>query len=759
MYGAAVTGYVVDAETGETIIGMNVIVQKSDLGSSTDKRGFFSIQRIPEGNATLVFSHIGYEKLTREVSIRGEDLFLGNIAVTPSPVEGEAIEVSGRRGEIIAPETDIASFQVEPVVLKEVPQLNKDLFQVIKYSPSVTVSDAISPLYYVRGGGSGENLVQLDGMTIYNPQHTLSMQAIFNPYAVKNIEMLMGGFGAEYGGRNSSILHIATREGHQEEVHGEFRPSTSGLVGAIEFPVHDGGTAMVSGRFLSSLTNHILMGIPNLMTDLNASYQMTRGKLKLRLSTFYARDYMDYDFSRFSLYFNEPLLRDMSVGFLTNTSNFATGIQTRLLLNPDLVWESHIYYSGFSVDNTNFVSFDVQDTTENADLILDYRTYVENSVSDFTLKSSITAYTALRQTLKLGYEGSFLRFRNLAGESENGGDANLLSPELHALFLQDKMDWGRFIFKAGLRMSRFSSASRWRTEPRISTVIRLSRNTTGKIAWGRYHQYITAMNSQDYELSQFLDYYYPLQKKSPLTSLHHIIGLEGTLSKHLDYSVTAYYKDMPKLYRFDYSNTARSIYAYQAVLEAGEGEAYGIEFLFKGSWMKLSGWAGYSWSRATRQYPSIMEGRTFLSDGDQTHNLKAVVLYNFTRDITGSMTFQLTSGFPKTWETGNLSHFSYNPRDNTYGVYPINLTPAKNNVRYPPRLVLDIGWKKKLRSGFGHRLAEYLGSEDAYYTLTVQNLLFLWRNPWMYFYIPEYGYYAYDFLPIPVVTAGYAIKF
>jgi len=758
LYSATISGYVVDDETGETIIGMNVVVKDTELGSATDTKGFFTIQRVPVGQATLIFSHIAYEEKSRTVSIGRDDIFLGNVAMQPTAIQGEAIEVSGRRGQIIAPETDIASFQVEPIVLKEVPQLNKDVFQVIKYSPSVTISDAISPLYYVRGGSSGENLVQLDGMTIYNPQHALSMQAIFNPYAIKNIEVLMGGFDAEYGGRNSSILHIATREGHQDEVHGEFRPSTSGIVGAVEFPVKPGGTAMVSGRLLSSLTDKIIMGIPNVMADLNAAYQVTHGRSKLRFSTFYARDYMNYDFARFSLYFDEPVLRNMSVGFNTSTSNLATGLQSRIMLNPDLVWESHIYYSGFDVDNTNFVYFDVHDTTENVDLILDYRTRVRNRVSDFTMKSNVTAYTPYLQTLKLGYEGTFYRLRNRVGEIGTASADNRLKPELHALYLQDKLKVGRFIGKAGVRMSRFWSRKEWLAEPRVSAVFRF-RKASLKFAWGRYYQYITTMNSQDYELSQFLDYYYPLGKRTPLTSIHHIAGLDGRLSEYLDYTITAYYKWMPTLYRFDYSSTARSIYAYQAVLEKGEGEAYGIEFLFKGSWGRLSGWAGYSWSRATRRYPSIMDRQTYLYDGDQPHNIKAVALYNFTEDITGSMTFQLTSGFPKTWEVGQLSHYNYNPMENSYGIYPINLTPAKNNVRYPPRLVMDIGWKKQLRSGIGHQLAEYLGSEDAYFTLTAQNLLFLWRNPWMYFYIPDYGYYGYDFLPVPIVAAGYVIKF
>ncbi|HCL00528.1 MAG TPA: hypothetical protein DHW42_10555, partial [Candidatus Marinimicrobia bacterium] len=88
-----------------------------------------------------------------------------------------------------------------------------------------------------------------------------------------------------------------------------------------------------------------------------------------------------------------------------------------------------------------------------------------------------------------------------------------------------------------------------------------------------------------------------------------------------------------------------------------------------------------------------------------------------------------------------------------------NLTPAKNNVRYPPRLEWDIGWKKKLRGGFGYYLAEYLGADNAIFTMTIRNILFLHRDPQWYFYFPDYGYYGFDFEILPSISAGYSIRF
>jgi len=267
------------------------------------------------------------------------------------------------------------------------------------------------------------------------------------------------------------------------------------------------------------------------------------------------------------------------------------------------------------------------------------------------------------------------------------------------------------------------------------------------------------MNTQDFEISQYLDYYYPLQNREPLVSIHYIVSIEGKLSRNLDYSVSGYYKDLSNLYRFDYTTTASSIFAYKAALEQGSGKAYGLEFLMRGEINQLSGWASYSYSRSTRSYPSIQQGKEYLYDGDQTHNLKIVALYKLTEDITASSTIKITSGYPKTWETGMVSHYSYDPVTNTVGIFPDQITPVKNNVRYPARIIWDIGWKKKLRDGFGYHLAEYIGSDEAYFTMSIQNLLFLRRNPYMYMYIPEYGYYAYDFMFFPIVSAGYSIKF
>jgi hypothetical protein len=754
-----ISGYVADSSSGETIIGVNILVVGEGVGAVSDANGFFNISGLRDGTYIVRFSHIAYEMLDYPITLTGADQFVETVRLEPTVIQTQAVEVTGSGSNLIEKDTDIASFEVNPVVLREVPQLGRDVYKLVTFSPSVARSDPFSPLYSVRGSDPGENLIQLDGMTIYNPQHTMSATAVFNPYAIKNVELLVGGFDASHGGRNSSILYLTSREGHQSDIQGEFKPSTSGIVGAIEFPVKYGGTAMVSGRALSSLVSRIVMGMPNLMLDFNGAYLLQWERSRLRLSTFYARDLVDYDFARLGVYFDDPIFQSYSTGFLTKTRNMASGIQFRTVLTPSLVFNSHVYYSGFKVTNETFFKMDfVLEEDSTYHVVLNYDTRVQNSISDLTLKSNLTYYTFWNQSLELGMEQNRYRFFNSAGVGLSAASEAESIANLTSVYLQDKLELGPVVLKAGVRTAQLSGGSDLTLEPRASLAIRIGEVMV-KAAAGRYNQYITALNTQDFEMSQFIDYYYPITDKDPISARHYILGIEGKLLPSLDYGISAYYKALDRLYRFDYINTLESVLNYTANLEKGHGESYGLEMSISGSYGRLSGWGSYTLSRSTRSFPSIQNGEDYLADSDRTHSLKALVIYGLTEDITASATLKFSSGSPHTWAYDNADHFSYNPAEDYIGFYPIPITPVKNNVRYPSILNLDIGWKKRLRAGFGHRLAEYLGTDQAYFTVAITNILFLHRNPMFYFTIPDYGNYAYDPMLFPTASLGYSIKF
>ena len=108
---ATVSGYIVDAQTGESIIGVNVFIRSTGIGDATDLDGFFVLRNVMPGEYSLTISHIAYQDSSRSITVGRANLFLGNLPLAPAPITTQAVEVTGVKNTIIQKDADIASFQ------------------------------------------------------------------------------------------------------------------------------------------------------------------------------------------------------------------------------------------------------------------------------------------------------------------------------------------------------------------------------------------------------------------------------------------------------------------------------------------------------------------------------------------------------------------------------------------------------------------------------------------------------------------------
>jgi hypothetical protein len=139
---------------------------------------------------------------------------------------------------------EIEKIKTLPAFLGEV-----DILKTIQFLPGVQANGEGNAGFYVRGGGPDQNLILLDNATVYNASHLLGFFSVFNADAVKNIELIKGGIPAQYGGRLSSVLDIALKEGNNKEFHGE---GGIGLIASrltLEGPIKkDVSSFIISGR-------------------------------------------------------------------------------------------------------------------------------------------------------------------------------------------------------------------------------------------------------------------------------------------------------------------------------------------------------------------------------------------------------------------------------------------------------------------------------------------------------------------------------
>ena len=171
-HGAAtytVSGYVVDRTTGETVIGVNVVVRDQWMGAVTDGNGFFRIGGLPAGRVVLDISHIAYQPAAVSVLIENKGLVLADVSLQPKTLEMKEMVITAQKSDLSDGRIDTGYRKMTPTAILSIPDQRKDVFRAVKYLPGIEGVDPISPLYSVRGGDPGENLVLLDGVTIYNP--------------------------------------------------------------------------------------------------------------------------------------------------------------------------------------------------------------------------------------------------------------------------------------------------------------------------------------------------------------------------------------------------------------------------------------------------------------------------------------------------------------------------------------------------------------------------------------------------------------
>src|SRR6185295_6935616 len=124
-----------------------------------------------------------------------------------------------------------------------------DIMKTLQLLPGVSNAGEGNTGLYVRGGGPDQNLITLDDAIVYNTGHLFGFFSIFNADAIKNTTLIKGGMAAQYGGRLSSVLDVAMKDGNSNKFQAEGGIGTISSRLSIQGPIKkDKASFIVSAR-------------------------------------------------------------------------------------------------------------------------------------------------------------------------------------------------------------------------------------------------------------------------------------------------------------------------------------------------------------------------------------------------------------------------------------------------------------------------------------------------------------------------------
>ncbi len=210
-----IRGFVYNAENGDRLGNAQVFVSPEDVLTQTDEDGFFAVTKLTPGEYTVVCFKNGFDTFIKRVTVNPGANSKKDFYLTPfESLQAVNITVKARRKD-----AQVSVQEVDAKVLAKLPSVGAepDLVQYLQVLPGVVFSGDQGGQLYIRGGSPVMNKVMLDGMTIYNPFHSIGLYSVFDPDLMESADVYTAGFGAQYGGRVSAIVDVKTRDGDRNK--------------------------------------------------------------------------------------------------------------------------------------------------------------------------------------------------------------------------------------------------------------------------------------------------------------------------------------------------------------------------------------------------------------------------------------------------------------------------------------------------------------------------------------------------------------
>ncbi len=684
-----ISGYVKDGVSKEVLIGATVVNTNTKSGTSTNPYGYFSLTADASDTITLIISYLGYKLEAKKVIAR-QNIQLDVLMESDENNLHEVVVNSSRNNHNVQ-KAQMGVIDVPIKAIKNFPVLmgERDIMKIIQLLPGVQAGNEGTSGFYVRGGNLDQNLVQLDEATVYNPNHLFGLFSTFNVNSINHVQLIKGGFPAEYGGRLSSILNITTKEGNKTNYQ------TEGGIGLLstnltfQGPIQKNKSSfIISAR--KSYINLLLKPATSQTTsydfyDLNAKMNYELGKKDhVFMGFFKGNDNAGYTGAN-------SLNYKTDFGNTTGTFRWNHLFGNKVFSNTSLIYND--YHLGLG-------------TTQN-----NYYEVLYTGIKDVSVKSDFTFIPNSKHRIKSGFVfiNHTLYPASVSSVLPNTGNrivinkdsvAKRLSNEF-AFYLSDEYDISKLLsVNYGIRFPTFNGGGAVYSgiEPRVTTKILLNPTTSIKASWTVMNQFLHSVPNSTASLPTDI-WLSSSSKIQPQHSSQVALGLFKKFNDNgIEASAEVYYKTMDNQVLFKEGSQIVINTNPDDILTFGKGKSYGIELFLKKNVGKLTGWASYTLSKTTQQFPELNFGNEFPASFDRRHNISLAGSYELSKHWTISADFVYYTGRAFTLPAGRITvPVNGSLYDGTY--YDFS---SRNNARLRNYHRLDVSFSyKKTRKWFG----------------------------------------------------------
>ena len=666
-----ISGFVTDSSSGEVLIGANVILIESGQGMATETSGYYIIQNVLGGTHTLLVSYVGFEINRSSVSISTDESIKVDVSLVEKLVEMTEVEVTAEklyRRNNIQP----SKINLSPRMMKAAPALAEpDLFRTIQSLPGVLTTSEFSTGLVIRGGNTDQNLILLDGITVYNPSHLGGVFSNFIVDGVKEAELIKGGYNAEYGGRLSAVLNVISREGNRKRFKGKTNLSLLSAQTTLEGPFYKGAW-LISGRrtyFDFILPKVLPAGIassipPYYFYDIQSHiFSDITPRDRVSISFYNGIDDLVYD--TFGI--------DAQWGNNTVSAHYRRVFSERLISN--FLIANSIFFTKFGLGGSSGLQS-------------------KNEINDITVSGNMTWFRSPETTIKFGFQYKSLGFQYLNSFQDSTQFAIKTQPAEIAQYVKFKYTPNSiWIIEPGLRLNYYDVyPDSMFPDLRLGVKYLLTDDRYINLSVGNYHQFICTF--QDDFNPSILDQWIAVDLSvAPGKSTQFVLGYEEYIRNTYKVQIEGYYKDIKNLLTFEEKRSTTdaevSDEKLSDILTTADGYAYGLEVFGQKMSGKLSGWLTYTFSVSRKIMNSIYIGeeQEYYTNWDRTHAFSALGNYQFTKKWEMNWRLALQSGQAFTPILGYyIQHFP-GSQDETFRTIP----GTRNSGRYSPYSRLDLG--------------------------------------------------------------------